>query len=160
MARGQGDYATARAYAEESLALYRELGDREGVAIALNTLGQVAYAWRAYAVARAAYQESLALRRELGAKVGIAYCLEGVAGVARAEGHALRAARLLSAAEHLRDTIRASLPPSERADHEREVTAVRAALDEEAFAAAWAVGPALALEEAMACALEDAGDDD
>jgi hypothetical protein len=44
--------------------------------------------------------------------------------------------------------------PSERADRERRVAAVRADLSEEAFAVAWAEGRALSLDEAVTCALQ------
>ena len=38
----QGDFASARALYEESLAIRRELGDRRGIASSLNNLGNVA----------------------------------------------------------------------------------------------------------------------
>jgi hypothetical protein len=46
------------------------------------------------------------------------------------------------------------LAPAERPGHERCVADVRAALGEEAFAAAWAAGRALSLEDAVTFALE------
>jgi predicted neutral ceramidase superfamily lipid hydrolase len=46
--------------------------------------------------------------------------------------------------------------PVDRADYTRIVASVRAALDEGAFAAAWAEGQAMSLEDAVAYALEDA----
>ena len=51
-----------------------------------------------------------------------------------------RAARLLGAAEQTRESIDLPVPPPERPAHERCVLAVRTALGEEAFAAAWAAG--------------------
>lgn len=42
--------------------------------------------------------------------------------------------------------------------HHRQVAAARAALAEEAFAAAWAAGRAMTLDEAVAEALAQAGD--
>jgi hypothetical protein len=63
----------------------------------------------------------------------------------------------LGAAQVLREAIGIPLPPVERAEHERRVAAVRAALGEETFTAAWAVGRTLPLEQAIAEALAEAG---
>jgi hypothetical protein len=79
--------------------------------------------------------------------------LEGLAKVAGAEEAAARAARLLGAAEALREAIGAPLPPVERADYDRSVDTVRAGLSEEAFAAAWSEGRLMALEQALVYAL-------
>jgi hypothetical protein len=48
--------------------------------------------------------------------------------------------------------------PSDRADYERQVAAISAVLGEEAFAAAWAAGRAMSLDEGIAHALQ--GDDE
>jgi hypothetical protein len=61
------------------------------------------------------------------------------------------AARLFGATEAVREALGAPVPPSERADYERHVAAVRAALD----AAAWAAGRAMALEDAIVLALDE-----
>jgi hypothetical protein len=64
------------------------------------------------------------------------------------------AAMLFGAAEAIRDALGTPLPPVDRADHDRCLAAVRAALGEEAFAAASAEGRAMELEQAVAYALE------
>jgi hypothetical protein len=97
--------------------------------------------------AMALYGESLALRRELGDKHGLAECLEGLAGVAVAQRQLERAARLLGAAETLRESTGAPLSPGERVRYDRDVSAVRAGLGEAAFAAARATGKAMPLEQ-------------
>jgi hypothetical protein len=107
-------------------------------------------------------EESLALFREMGDREGIAICLEGAARVAGAQGQPEQAVRLWAAAAHLREGA-ASQTPWSLADvfrwrprttftakGEREIDAVRAALGEEAFAAA---GRAMSVEQAIACAL-------
>ena len=66
-----------------------------------------------------------------------------------------RAARLFGAAEGLREVMGAPLPPADRAGRDRSVAAVRSALGEEAFAAAWAEGRAMSLEAAVAFALAE-----
>ena len=71
----QGQLRAAQAELGASLALYRELGDRRGVALALNDLGSVHH-WRGdFAAAQACLTESLALRQELGEVWSIAQTL-------------------------------------------------------------------------------------
>jgi len=70
----QADYARARAQAEESLAIHRELGDQPGEAISLYALGSAAQqlddtAWQPL------FLESLALSRLLQDKPGISEVL-------------------------------------------------------------------------------------
>jgi hypothetical protein len=60
-----------------------------------------------------------------------------------------RAARLCGAAAALREYMGWPLPPAKRAEHERSVAAARKALGEEVFAATWARGHALPLEETI-----------
>ncbi|MBM3459804.1 MAG: tetratricopeptide repeat protein, partial [Armatimonadetes bacterium] len=72
LANDQGDYAAARAFHQESLAIRRGLGDRRGIAGSLNNLGNVACDQSDYGAARALLEESLAIKRELGDQRGIA----------------------------------------------------------------------------------------
>jgi len=156
IARQQGDYTRAAALLEESLTVARELGNKGNVSFALQGLGDVVQDQGDDARALALYQESVALERLLEGKEGIAHCLVGVAGVAGAVGQAERAARLLSAAETLLDTIGLSLAawPETRADYDRYVAAARAQLDAATFTAAWAQGRAMSLDQVVAYALE------
>lgn len=60
-----GDYAPARARAEESLALSRSIGDSAGIATALTGIGNIAYELGDFVTARAAHEEALARRRKV-----------------------------------------------------------------------------------------------
>jgi len=103
--------------------------------------------------AAAALGESLALERAIGSKPGIARSLAGLAGVAGARGQPQRAARLFGTVAALLETIGADLEPADRVDYHRNVVSARAMLNAEAFAAAWAAGRALTLEQAVIEAL-------
>ncbi len=137
-----GDYAQAAALGEESLALARELGEKEIVARSLTGLGFAALFRDDLAGATTRFREALALWRELGTEEFAGYCLLGLAGAAAAGGHPDRAARLLGAAEALREAVDAPLPPVARAQHERVVGIVRDHLDAATFMAAWEAGRA------------------
>jgi non-specific serine/threonine protein kinase len=62
----QGDYGRAAALAEENLALQRELGERQGIATALNLLGAVTRAQGACDQAAPLLEEAVALFEEIG----------------------------------------------------------------------------------------------
>ena len=86
LARHQGDNAAARALYEQSLAIYRELGDRQRIAVSLNNLGVVADNQGDYSAARALHEESLAIQRELGDKWSIATSLYNLGVLANDQG--------------------------------------------------------------------------
>jgi predicted ATPase/DNA-binding SARP family transcriptional activator len=166
----QGDYEAARSLCEQALELFTEVGDRWGLAQTLTTLGAVALAQGDATRARSCLQQSLTLASELetawgsaaslgpwsklGSSGHVAECLEGLAGVAGAQAKPESAARLFGAAAAWRDAARAPVIPADRAEHERQVTSVRAALGEKRFSDAWAEGQSMSLKQAMAFALD------
>jgi DNA-binding CsgD family transcriptional regulator len=62
-----GDYATARAALDESLALAREAGDAFRIAYILKSFGDLACCERQFAEAQTAYGQAVALLSDLGA---------------------------------------------------------------------------------------------
>jgi tetratricopeptide (TPR) repeat protein len=146
-------FERAQAFSMESLDLQRKLGDTAGTASALVRLGALALRRGDVAVARSYYAEGLPLFQALGDKEYIAICWEGFAGVAAAERQWERATRLWGAADAVRRAINVPLEPSLRAPYERNLALVRANLDAQAFAAAWAEGQTMAVEQAATYAL-------
>jgi DNA-binding CsgD family transcriptional regulator len=145
----QDNHVRAEQLCKESLALFRQIGDKRGAASSLIRLGQVAKARRIYAEAHMLLEESLALSKEVGDKEGIASCLTGLAGVIAAQGEPVRAALLWSAVESLRETMGMPIPPVERASYDRMVAVVRAQFSEQDFAAIWAKGRTLTPEQVL-----------
>jgi DNA-binding NarL/FixJ family response regulator len=91
LVKAQGEYKRARALHEESLGLYRRLGDREGIATSFNNLGTVALSLGEHERATAELEESLALFRELGDERGMAPVLNHLGALASARGDTARA---------------------------------------------------------------------
>jgi predicted ATPase/DNA-binding CsgD family transcriptional regulator len=148
----QGDTTTARLLLEQSCKRYRELGNERRIAMTLSHLGKVLVAEGDLAAARAVYEESLILESRVDAEYSfleIAPALEGLAAVVAAQGESTWAARLWGRAEAQRETIKTPLPPRYRADYEQTVALARSQLDEPSFAAAWAEGRALTLEQVV-----------
>ncbi len=148
--RREGDYQQAVALFEESHALYEELGHQPGIARLLCMLGKMACDKGDYGQAGAQLKESLVFMRESKSRRGIASVLEGFAKLTVTQQQAKLAARLLGAAEGLREAIGAPLPLDERADYEQAVAVARRELGEEAFASAWAEGRAMTPEQVLA----------
>jgi tetratricopeptide (TPR) repeat protein len=150
-ARDQGDYGRAAALLEESVTQFRELGERRLIPEVLTNLGLVWHEQGDAGRAVALFAESLALPHTGGASMcSVLQTLEGVAGVAGAQGQPERAARLFGATDALRTALGVPVRPADRRLYDRDVTAVHVALGDETFAAAWAAGRALSLEQAIA----------
>jgi predicted ATPase/class 3 adenylate cyclase/DNA-binding CsgD family transcriptional regulator len=150
LALSQGDAITARLLAEEGVVLTREIGDRLSTARLLVFLARVIALQGDQAAARAMYEESLALVKAENSKQHITLGLEGLANLVAGQGQLAQAARLWGAAEALRETMGTPLPPIERDTYERSVAAARIQLGEKAFAAAWAEGWNMTLEQVLA----------
>jgi tetratricopeptide (TPR) repeat protein len=151
----RGDPSSARVLVDERLALCRKLGKSDLLVHALGSMGHLERDAGDYGQARALYQESLLLRRELGNLFALAQSLEDLAVLAGRQGQAERAIRLLGAAEAFCETLGARPPVANALDYERTVAAGRDVLGEAAFAATWAEGRAMSLDQAIEYALEE-----
>jgi predicted ATPase/Tfp pilus assembly protein PilF len=149
----RGDFQRAVALHEEGLALRRELGDKVGTAVTLDNLGNVEYLLGNYARARAVFEESLLLSHATGARDLVAAGLECLAWTASSYGWRKQAAQIGGAAAALREALGVPISPEQRTSHDQAVQAMRGALGEEAFAAAWAAGRAMPLDQAISLAL-------
>jgi tetratricopeptide (TPR) repeat protein len=149
VARVQGDYARARAHYEESEALLREAGDKGDLARLIHSLGSVALHEAEQARAEALFGESLAMFRKLGNQRGIAECVAGFAGLRVAQGYAQWGALLLGAARAMLSATGAAWWPADRAEYERIRASIHSALPADAFAAAWAKGEMMTMEQAL-----------
>jgi non-specific serine/threonine protein kinase len=148
-----GDYAGARAYLEESETLYRELGDRQMVTASQSEKAHVERQTGHYAQAVALYSPTILGWQELGHQAALAHELECLAFIAIAQSQAQRAACLLGSAESVREDANSPMAAVERSEYTEQVAALRAQMDEAAFAAAWASGRALTLDQAIVYAL-------
>ncbi|MGH7599772.1 MAG: protein kinase domain-containing protein, partial [bacterium] len=158
VAHEQGNSKLAEEHLEESLSLYRALENRWGMAYVLNFRGHVKLEKNDMDCALACYKESLHLSKETGNKLGVANALLGFGRLSHMVGNLIRAARLFAAAETLHLATGAPIPAFVRARFDRAVTAVRAALGGEIFAAEYEAGKKMAVEQAIEYALEEIAD--
>ena len=90
-----GDPAGAQELFEQALALFRQLGDKLGIAISAGSLGHLTALRRDYAEASKLLAESLALHQELGNKVSVALQYNFLGQIPLSQGDNDAAARLL-----------------------------------------------------------------
>jgi len=156
LARLQGDYERAGKCYEESLEILRELRSRGALAAPSFNLAWVSLHRGDHRKAKALFEESLNLYKEDGNKNAMTDCLSGFAAVLGMIGKPEQAARLFGAVEALLEGIgmRGRKDPSDQKEFDHYVAAIRAHLDEAAFANAWAEGRAMTLEQAIAYALQ------
>jgi non-specific serine/threonine protein kinase len=161
MALTRGDDARARALGEESLALAREIEDPHAIISALTDLLRLARRQRDVEETEALGREGLSVLRRIGANQYAETMLEIMAWAAGERGQPERAAVVLGAASAMRRSSGASRDVLDRAAYDETCAAIRAAAGDERFAAAWARGQSLSLNEAIAEALppiESAGE--
>jgi predicted ATPase/DNA-binding XRE family transcriptional regulator len=94
MAYGLALYNEARRLFQQSLGLYRELGDTEHIAQSLNGLGAIDYQHGRYDEAVPALEESVRLYREAGRENLVGAPLNNLAAIAQYEGKLGEAIRL------------------------------------------------------------------
>ncbi|HEU5014453.1 MAG TPA: tetratricopeptide repeat protein [Roseiflexaceae bacterium] len=155
VARLRNDYHHARRYLDESIALAREMNATYTLAIALCDSGHVLRAQADDSQAHAMYAEALPMLIELGETRVAAEAMIALAALAVAHEQPERAVRLLSAARRLLDSTDARLESAHQAEYEQTLAATRAGFEGAAWAAAWAAGQAMTLEQAMKYAVAD-----
>lgn len=147
------DWKAARSWYEQELPLQRALNNKSGVAWTLYSLSRVAGHEGAAEEQSDLLRQSLQLWQEVGDQRGVAMALEALARAAAAQGQPQRAARLYGAAQSLRDATGNPLPPFQQPERGIELAALREALGDAAFAAAWEAGASLTREQAIPEAL-------
>lgn len=156
LARCRDDAARAAALYEESLDLFQQHGERQGIAALLHNRGHLALAEGDTGLARELFTVSLRLFRELGFAWSMADGVTGLAGVLGQEGQPAQAALLYGAAEAAHQAIDVSgsmADPANRISSDRETEVARAGVHAEEWSRAWEAGRALSLDQAVALAL-------
>jgi tetratricopeptide (TPR) repeat protein len=154
--RELGDHERSRALTEENLRQARAAGYRRVEALSLGALAMLAVDQGRLQDGLAALKEACRIDRAYGYRLQVAVdlCLFARA-VARA-GNWRAAAQLFAKSEALREETGESLGSWTVIEAKLEETraAIRAHLDEAAFAEAWEQGRALSLDDAVALALD------
>jgi tetratricopeptide (TPR) repeat protein len=158
--RWQGHLELAKGHFENGLVIFRRLRSKHFEYVMLSELGHVARVQGDFAQAKDIYRQTLLGWQEMGARPAIAHELECLAFVAIAEEEPQRAARLLGAADALREKVQSPMTDNEQVEYDGNMVRLRTMLLEAEFNALWAQGRAMTLEQAIGLALSIKGDTD
>jgi len=147
--RMEGGLDAADALYRQSLALMRELGDRETEALILLNLAIVALGRRSGAQARQILHEVLAISVELQSKATGQCVLDICAALAALNGEWTRAARFFGIVEAQTEQTGYHRDPADEAFLAPTITEARDRLGAETFNSAASEGRALSYDEAM-----------
>jgi predicted ATPase len=154
VAKYRGDYSEARRRFAICDPIFREVGDMHGVNMVRSELAHLERYEGHYQEAKAMYQESIVEWKRIGHRAAIAHQLECFASIAKIEEQGQRAARLFGAAESLREKIDIPMTAMEHVEYEREISDLKAGMDEKVFESSWAEGRDMTMEQAIDFALE------
>jgi predicted ATPase/class 3 adenylate cyclase len=147
----------ARARVEEAIELFRQIGDLGQVNHARSDLARVLRKHGQTEQAIALYRETLRAWQHMGHRGAVAQQLESLAFIAIELGQGVRAARLLGAAESLRDFSGAVRMTQQDAEYDQALAKLRGQISPAELDTAWAAGRAMGIDEAIEFALaEDA----
>jgi predicted ATPase/class 3 adenylate cyclase len=151
----RGDLAEARKHADLMLDRHREMGDQLAVTDHQSMMAHSARQLGNFEEALALYRETIQEWQEIGHRGAVAHQLECFAFIARAKEEGERAAKLMSAAEALREASSSPRTPQERIEYDTELDSLRAGMDEKAFTSLWAEGHSMNMEQAIEYALTE-----
>jgi non-specific serine/threonine protein kinase len=150
IARDRGDLTRAASLYEETLQWQTLAGANWGAALSRYGYGTVTQAQGDVPRALALYRESMHYWRQIGDDGSVAVCLEGIASALCVAGAPAQAARLLGAAQALREAIDFPVPCNALASYGGLVRSVRDCLGDTTFREAWLAGLRLSGDEASA----------
>ncbi len=151
----RGDYDEAKVLFERSVVLLRQLDAKDLLAYPLRRLGQLALRRNDPVTAKALCRESLELNLRVGDRRAVAACLAGMATISLEERKFERAATLLGVVDAQLDKLTAPLFYTDRVVYEHTLQLLHEALDEKIYSAAYAIGRAMPLEQAIALAADE-----
>jgi predicted ATPase/class 3 adenylate cyclase len=150
-ATGRTDEAVERF--RMAIARFAEVGDERMTLAVRSDLGHALRRGDRATEAMATYRETIGGWVHFGHRGAVASQLENIAYLAVEAGAFDCAARLLGAAEAMREAAASPRAVDEEPEQEAYAARARAGLESAAFAAAWAAGRALTLPQAVAFAI-------
>jgi predicted ATPase/transcriptional regulator with XRE-family HTH domain len=151
----QGNLADAKKFAEETLALFHEAGDLRGIARELVSLGEIAHLEGNIKDATVMLTQAISQLWQIRDQWSLALALENLAMLQYVQGDPGRSARLFGIAEAIRNVIGTPIEAYDLAIFEKYGEPSAKTLQEMAHTEAWAEGRAMAMEQAIAYALEE-----
>ncbi len=146
----EGRYEDACSQFREAASIYQGLGDPFFVNVAESEIAHLERRQGNWEQARMLYRSTIRRWLELGQQAAVAHQLECIAFLDIASGDFLASARLLGAAEVLRERINSKMSVPERHEYEGQVAILQARLADPELAQAWEAGRGMSRDDAIA----------
>jgi predicted ATPase/DNA-binding CsgD family transcriptional regulator len=153
-ARTDGQLELARTLYEESLGLYKSIGNENSSALVSHNLGCVALGLRQFPQALSQFAEGLRLHHKHGDQRGVAHCLAGLAGALGQCGQAELACQLFGSAEVLFEVTGSVRDPVDQIVHDQNIVQVVSLLGPTRTDELWKKGRDLVVDLSVSAALE------
>jgi predicted ATPase/DNA-binding SARP family transcriptional activator len=145
-----GELARAGELLPEALRMQREMNNTMAIGWTLQFLALLEYFRADYPAAEHYFFESLSMTPQGGAQYIVPVSLEGLAGILSLRQRPAQAARLLGAAEALREAIQHQRAPVEKPLYSQILASVQAQLPEQELREQWQSGRKLSSAQAIA----------
>jgi predicted ATPase/class 3 adenylate cyclase len=151
----QGNYPQAIAYFENAIQLSKKLGEHyQGLWVQLK-LAYTVLRQGDIQQAREMFEDGIRGMQKADLVIGLVFAIEGLASLHVSQEQLKRAARLFAWADMMREKIGDHRPPVEQNSIERDLSVIRAQLDQAEFASLSAEGSNMTVQQAVADALEE-----
>ncbi len=154
MAKYKGEFAFSRETLRNILPLFVEMGDTHQETMIQSELGHMERYEGHLEKAEQIYRATILVWQRIGHRAAVANQLESLAFIASANDQVERAARLLGAAEALREKINIQMSQFERSEYDRQVAGLRICLAEPVFSNLWSEGRLMTMEQAIQLAVD------
>ena len=155
-AKFKGHFDEARATFAAVEPVLQQIGDEHRLNLIQSELAHLDRYEGHFEKARQGYLKTIVKWQKRGHRATVANQLESLAFIDIAQGQPERAARLLGAAESLREKIHIQMSPAEQVEYGEQVAKLRLALDALRFSSLWNEGSHMTMDQAVQFALETA----
>ena len=143
----------AKGYFEQGLAIFKRLRHKGFENVMLSELGHIARLTGDIPQAKQIYQQTILRFQDAGNRAAIAHQLECFAFIALGDGEPLRSAKLLGAADALRERVESQMTGHERLEYDQQLTHLHSLLHDSTLNALWSEGRSITMESAIDLAL-------
>lgn len=151
----RGDKVEALERAENAIALFEERGDKYDLTFFLSEVAHLLRGAGDLGEALTYYRRSIKLWWELGHRAAVAHQLECFAFIAAAQDSGIRAIKLMSAAEALREISNSVRTPAEQKEFVDTKAQLQSRVEDRIFNKAWIEARSISLDQAIEFALEE-----
>jgi predicted ATPase/class 3 adenylate cyclase len=158
LAYRQGNYDRACTYYEEAISLGEKIGDFYHLLWVRAYMAYVVLRQGNFQRARALFEDSIRQTQKADLMIATVYAIEGLASLNVQQGQPHSAARLFAWADAMREKIGDQRPPVEQDSVEGDLEIIHSELSDPDVERLSAEGKAMALDQALAYALEGISD--